>query len=108
MGSRSDQTHEHGAADGPCVARMTSVNGSGGVTELDRRDGPLAQRHDSRNGSISKIPDQGVDLRRVWSIATRDHLIVRAAISAILPPLDELERALAKDDCGTGPGDKDR
>jgi DDE family transposase len=24
--SQSDQTHEHGAADGPCVARMTSVN----------------------------------------------------------------------------------
>jgi len=38
---------------------------------------------------------EGVDLQRVWSIATRDLPVVKAAISAILPPLDELERELA-------------
>jgi uncharacterized protein with HEPN domain len=38
---------------------------------------------------------EGVDLQRVWSIATRDLPIVKSTIAAILPPLDQLERELA-------------
>ena len=38
---------------------------------------------------------EGVDLGRVWSIATRDLPAVRAAIASVLPPLDQLERELA-------------
>lgn len=41
---------------------------------------------------------EGVDLRRVWAIATTDLPGVHAAISAILPPLDQLEQELAGDD----------
>jgi uncharacterized protein with HEPN domain len=41
---------------------------------------------------------EGVDLARVWLIATRDLPIVKAAIIAVLPPLDQLERELAEDD----------
>jgi uncharacterized protein with HEPN domain len=40
---------------------------------------------------------QGVDVGRVWSIATRDLPRVKTAIAAILPPLDQLERELAED-----------
>jgi uncharacterized protein with HEPN domain len=39
---------------------------------------------------------EGVDLQRVWSIATRDLPIVKSTIAAILPPLDQLERELAE------------
>ena len=39
---------------------------------------------------------QGVDLRRVWAIATNDLPLVKKAISAILPPLDQLEREIAE------------
>ena len=39
--------------------------------------------------------DEGVDMARVWSAATRDLPAVRSAIAAILPPLDQLERELA-------------
>lgn len=38
---------------------------------------------------------EGIDLGRVWSIATRDLPAVKTAIAAILPPLDQLERELA-------------
>ncbi|HVQ77470.1 MAG TPA: DUF86 domain-containing protein [Candidatus Binatia bacterium] len=41
---------------------------------------------------------QGVDLRRLWSIATGDLPAVKAAIVAILPPLDQLERELAEEE----------
>ncbi len=41
---------------------------------------------------------EGVDLGRVWSAATRELPAVRAAIAAILPPLDQLERELAGED----------
>lgn len=40
---------------------------------------------------------EGVDLGRVWSTAARDLPVARAAIAAVLPPLDELERELAED-----------
>ncbi len=41
---------------------------------------------------------EGVDLQRVWMAATRDLPAVRAAIAAILPPLDQLERELGRDE----------
>ena len=41
---------------------------------------------------------EGVDLHRVWSIATRDLPTAKVAIAAILPPLDQLERELAGDE----------
>lgn len=41
---------------------------------------------------------EGVDLGRVWSAEMRDLPAVRAAIAAILPPLDQLERELAGED----------
>ena len=37
---------------------------------------------------------EGVDIGRVWLTATRDLPVVRDAIAAILPPLDQLEREL--------------
>jgi uncharacterized protein with HEPN domain len=40
---------------------------------------------------------EGVDVSRVWITATRDLPVVRDAIRAILPPLDQLERELAGD-----------
>lgn len=43
---------------------------------------------------------EGVDVRRVWTIATRDLPVVKAAIAAILPPLEELERELGGPDDG--------
>jgi uncharacterized protein with HEPN domain len=43
---------------------------------------------------------EGVDIGRVWITATRDLPVVRAAILAILPPLDQLERELAGDEDG--------
>ena len=38
---------------------------------------------------------EGVDLERVWEIINNELPQVKAAISAILPPLDQLERELA-------------
>jgi len=38
---------------------------------------------------------EGVDINRVWVTATSDLPTVRAAIAAILPPLDQLERELS-------------
>lgn len=43
---------------------------------------------------------EGVDVRRVWTIATRDLPVVKAAIAAILPSLEELERELGGPDDG--------
>ncbi len=43
---------------------------------------------------------EGVDLNRVWEIATRDLPPVKAAIARMLPPLDQLERELAGEDEG--------
>jgi uncharacterized protein with HEPN domain len=40
---------------------------------------------------------EGVDVGRVWITANRDLPVVRGAILAILPPLDQLERELAGD-----------
>jgi uncharacterized protein with HEPN domain len=47
---------------------------------------------------------EGVDLSRVWITATRDLPVVRDAIRAILPPLDQLERELAGDSDGPSHG----
>ena len=47
---------------------------------------------------------EGVDLQRVWKIAIRDLPTAKAAIAAILPPLDQLERELAGDDQTPQPG----
>ena len=41
---------------------------------------------------------EGVDINRVWAAATNDLPAVRAAIAAILPPLDQLERELSSDE----------
>jgi uncharacterized protein with HEPN domain len=49
---------------------------------------------------------EGVDLRRVWSIATGDLPVVKAAIAAALPPLEELERELAEESGGDPEGDE--
>lgn len=38
---------------------------------------------------------EGVDINRVWVTAINDLPTVRAAIAAILPPLDQLERELS-------------
>ncbi len=38
---------------------------------------------------------EGVDLERVWAIVERELPSLRAAIAALLPPLDQLERELA-------------
>ncbi len=37
----------------------------------------------------------GVDLQRVWIIATRDLPAVKRGVAAILPPLDQIEREIA-------------
>jgi uncharacterized protein with HEPN domain len=42
--------------------------------------------------------DEGVDLERVWAIVERELPRLRAAIAALLPPLDQLERELAGDE----------
>ena len=41
---------------------------------------------------------EGVDLGRVWTIVEQDLPGLRASISALLPPLDQLERELAGED----------
>ncbi len=48
---------------------------------------------------------EGVDLARVWEVATRDLPQVRAATASLLPPLEQLEKELAQaeDDSGTEP-----
>jgi uncharacterized protein with HEPN domain len=46
---------------------------------------------------------EGLDLGRIWTAATRDLPTVRSAITAILPPLDRLERELAGDDIRSEP-----
>ena len=51
-----------------------------------------------RDGEALIHDYEGVDLHRVWSIATRDLPTAKVAIAAILPPLDQLERELAGDD----------
>ncbi len=38
---------------------------------------------------------EGVDLERVWAIVDRELPSLREAITALLPPLDQLERELA-------------
>jgi len=43
---------------------------------------------------------EGVDVRRVWAIATHDLPVVKASIAALLPPLEELERELGGPDDG--------
>jgi uncharacterized protein with HEPN domain len=47
---------------------------------------------------------EGVDLGRVWITAICDLPLVRQAVLAILPPLDQLERELAGDDDGRSKG----
>jgi len=41
---------------------------------------------------------EGVDLKRVWKVATQDLPPVKQAIAELLPPLDQLESELAGDD----------
>jgi uncharacterized protein with HEPN domain len=41
---------------------------------------------------------EGVDLERVWTIIAQDLPRLRESISALLPPLDKLERQLAGED----------
>lgn len=41
---------------------------------------------------------EGVDLTRVWHVVSQDLPPVKAAIAAILPPLNQLEKELAGDD----------
>lgn len=41
---------------------------------------------------------EGVDLERVWAIVDGELPGLRAAITALLPPLDQLERELAGED----------
>ena len=48
---------------------------------------------------------EGVDLRRVWTIASRDLPVVRVALERTLPPLPELERELAGEDPTKSIGD---
>jgi len=40
---------------------------------------------------------EGVDLERVWAIVERELPSLKAAIAALLPPLDQLERELAEE-----------
>ena len=47
---------------------------------------------------------EGVDTRQVWVIVERDLPGLRAAIAALLPPLDQLERELAGEEDITGQG----
>jgi uncharacterized protein with HEPN domain len=39
---------------------------------------------------------EGIDLKRVWRIVRHDLPVVKEAIEKILPPLEELEKELAK------------
>jgi len=48
--------------------------------------------------------DEGVDPERVWAIVERELPSLRAAIAALLPPLDQLERELAGEEDVTGQG----
>jgi len=45
---------------------------------------------------------EGVDLQRVWKIAKEDLPQVKAAISGILPPLEQLEEELAGENAEQG------
>lgn len=57
QGRRSDETHKGEAADGPCVASMTSLNVPERMNELS--DGvirPFNATREERRGSISEIP----------------------------------------------------
>jgi hypothetical protein len=57
QGRRIDQTHKREAADGPCVASMTSLNLPERMNELS--DGvirPFNATRERRRGSISGIP----------------------------------------------------
>ena len=38
---------------------------------------------------------EGVDLRRVWAIVEKDLPLLKSSLSALLPPLDQLEKELA-------------
>jgi uncharacterized protein with HEPN domain len=40
---------------------------------------------------------EGVDLEQVWAIVEKELPALRAAIAAMLPPLEELERELAEE-----------
>jgi hypothetical protein len=54
---RSEQTHKHGAADGPCVASMTSLNVPERINELsDGVISPFNATTEGRHGSILGIP----------------------------------------------------
>jgi hypothetical protein len=60
QGRRIDQTPKREAADGPCVASMTSLNLLVRMIELS--DGvirPFNATREGRRGSISEIPGQG-------------------------------------------------
>ena len=39
--------------------------------------------------------NEGVDVKRVWQIVEQDLQQVKTAITALLPPLEQLERELA-------------
>ena len=45
---------------------------------------------------------EGVSLAEIWQIVEKDLEPLRQAITAILPPLEELERQLAGDDMPDG------
>lgn len=51
---------------------------------------------------------EGVDLGRVWRTATQELPRVKAAIQAILPPLEQLERELAGEDPPGAPDSGER
>jgi uncharacterized protein with HEPN domain len=41
---------------------------------------------------------EGVNLKRVWEVVERDLGPVKEAITAVLPPLDQLEKEFAEED----------
>ena len=45
---------------------------------------------------------EGVDLPRMWLIIQRDLPLLRHTMSALLPPLDQLEREIADGQEGVG------
>ena len=45
---------------------------------------------------------EGVDLPRMWLIIQRDLPLLRQSMSALLPPLDQLEREIADGQDGVG------
>lgn len=45
---------------------------------------------------------EGVDLPRMWLIIQRDLHLLRQSMSALLPPLDQLEREIADGQDGVG------